>query len=360
MNEKFDVIIIGSGPAGLTAAIYCTRSGLKTLVIAGFKWGGQLQLTTEVENFPGFPEGIQGPELMLNMRKQAERFGAIFKDVNMDPVDFSTQSGGPFNITAGGENFQGKALLIATGADAKTLGIPGEERLTGRGISYCATCDGAFFKNKYIIVAGGGDSAMEEALFLTNFASQVVVLHRRDVFKASAAMLERAKKNPKISFVTNSQITEVVGENKVQAVKIKTVIPSDSQGVEKSNSQNNTNEADLSASVEMTNRAVGMTKEQIEKMNGIISQQSEKEILWEMPVDGIFVAIGHTPNTNVFKGLELNERGYVSPQDGTRTNINGVFVSGDVEDDRYRQAITAAGFGCMAALDIEKWLREKN
>jgi thioredoxin reductase (NADPH) len=306
--DIYDVIIIGSGPSGLTAAIYCTRASLKTVVIGGVKWGGQLQLTTEVENFPGFPDGIQGPELMLAMRKQAEKFGTEFVQDDMQPTDFSTMSGGPFTVKAGDKIYTGKTLLIATGADAKTLGVPGEKELTGHGISYCATCDGAFFRNKNIIVVGGGDSAMEEASFLTNFAAKVTLVHRRDAFKASEIMVDRAKNNPKIEFLLNSQIVEVLGQGKVEKVKI----------------QNTTTHA-----------------------------------ITEMPIDGIFVAIGHTPNTKVFQGVDVTERGYVRAQKGTHTNIEGIFVSGDVEDARYQQAITAAGFGCMAALDIQAYLASK-
>jgi thioredoxin reductase (NADPH) len=308
MENIYDVIIVGSGPAGLTAAIYCTRANLKTLVIAGFKWGGQLQLTTEVENFPGFEEGVQGPDLMLKMRKQAERFGAEIIDKNMDPTDFSSMSGGPFKVSAEGQTYEGKALLIATGADSKTLDVMGEKELSGHGVSYCATCDGAFFRNKKIIVAGGGDSAMEEACFLTHFGETVTIVHRREEFRASKIMIEKAKKNPKIKFLLNSQITQIVGQNKVEAIKIK------------------------------------------DTKTGVESQ---------VPADAVFVAIGHLPNSSVFKGVELKDTGYVRAQDGTHTNIEGIFVSGDVEDDRYRQAVTAAGFGCQAALDIEKWLREK-
>lgn len=306
----YDVIIIGSGPAGLTAAIYTTRANLKTLVVAGLKWGGQLQLTTDVENFPGFPNGIQGPELMTQMRKQAERFGAEFIDVDLPETDLSNQSGGPFTITVEGKTYQAKALLIASGADAKTLDVPGEKELAGHGVSYCATCDGAFFKGKNIIVAGGGDSAMEEACFLTRFAETVTVVHRRDTLRASQIMQSRAKENPKLKFLLNTQITEIIGTNKVEKVKLKTV-------------------------------------------------ENGQEKVWEMPIDGVFVAVGHMPNTKIFKGLELDEHNYVKAQEGTRTNIEGVFVSGDVEDERYRQAVTAAGFGCMAALDIERWLRDK-
>ncbi len=315
--DIYDVIIVGSGPAGLTAAIYTTRASLKTLVIAGSKWGGQLQLTTDVENFPGFPDGIQGPDLMMSMRKQAEKFGAEFVDDDMKPTDFSSMSAhstgsgstsGPFTVSVGEKSYTGKTLLIATGADAKTLGAPGEKELTGHGISYCATCDGAFFKEKNIMVVGGGDSAMEEACFLTHFAKAVTVVHRREEFKASQIMLEKAKANPKITFLLNSQIVEVKGTGKVESVTV---------------------------------------------------QNTQTHATQEMPIEGIFVAIGHTPNTKIFQGVELTEQGYVRAQAGTRTNIEGIFVSGDVEDDRYQQAITAAGFGCQAALDIEKYLRDK-
>lgn len=309
MADMYDVIIIGSGPAGLTAAIYTTRASLKTLIISGSKWGGQLQLTTDVENFPGFPDGIQGPDLMLNMRKQAERFGAEFIDDDMPATDLTNTPGGPFTITIGSKTVTGKTVLIATGADAKTLGVPGEKELTGHGISYCATCDGAFFRGKQLIVVGGGDSAMEEANFLTNFAEHVTVVHRRDEFKSSQIMSDRCMKNPKISFLLSSQIVEVKGEGKVQSVKI---------------------------------------------------QNTKTQEITEMPIDGIFVAIGHNPNTKVFPGIEVTERGFVTHQYGTKTNIEGVFVSGDVQDDRYMQAITAAGYGCMAALDIERYLAEKH
>lgn len=308
--ENFDVIIIGSGPAGLTAAVYTTRAGLKTLVIAGFKWGGQLQLTTDVENYPGFPDGIQGPELMTQMRKQAEKYGAIFVDIDLPMTDFTTQpQGGPFVITVDGKQYQGKAILVATGENTKWLEVPGEKERIGRGISSCAPCDAPFFRNKNVIVVGGGDSAMEEALVLTNFATKVFLMHRRDQFRASVFMQNKVKENPKIEIMYNSEIKEIMGENRVQKVKV---------------FNNKTNETG------------------------------------EMDIDGIFVAIGHTPNTQVFKGLELKEGGYVRSQNGTRTNIEGIFVSGDVEDDRYRQAVTAAGFGCQAGLDIERWLREKS
>lgn len=306
-TQLFDVIIVGSGPAGLTAAVYTTRASLKTLVIAGFKWGGQLQLTTEVDNYPGFPEGIQGPDLMLKMRKQAEKYGAVFIDQDLPETDFAKQpQGGPFAITVGGKEYQGKAVLIATGENTKWLNVPGEAERIGRGISSCAPCDAPFFRNKNVIVVGGGDSAMEEALVLTNFASKVYLMHRRDSFRASQIMQDKVKKNPKIEIVYNSEIKEVVGNSKVEKVK---------------------------------------------------TFNSKTNQTGEMAIDGIFVAIGHTPNTKVFKGVDLKSGGYIKSQGRTMTNIQGVFVSGDVEDDRYRQAITAAGFGCMAALDIERWIR---
>jgi len=334
----YDVIIIGSGPAGLTAAIYTTRADLKTLVVAGLKWGGQLQLTTDVENFPGFPEGIQGPELMMQMRKQAERFGAEFIPADLPETDLSNQSGGPFTITVEGKTYQGKALLIASGADAKTLDVPGEKELSGHGVSYCATCDGAFFKNKKIIVAGGGDSAMEEACFLTRFAESVTVVHRRDTLRASQIMQSRAKENPKLKFLLNTQILEILGEGKVEKVKVKSIKGGRGKGE---------GESKIEDSLLLKERG------------GQVISETDEEIVWEFPIDGVFVAIGHVPNTKIFKGLELDEHNYVKAQEGTRTNIEGVFVSGDVEDERYRQAVTAAGFGCQAALDIERWLRDK-
>ncbi|HEV2339994.1 MAG TPA: thioredoxin-disulfide reductase [Patescibacteria group bacterium] len=306
MAELFDVIIIGSGPAGLTAAIYLTRACLKTLIIAGSKWGGQLQLTTEVENFPGFPDGIQGPALMHAMRKQAEKFGAVFLDDDIPPTDVTR--GTPFTITVGGKAVAGKTILIATGADAKTLGIPGEKELTGHGVSYCATCDAAFFKNKHVAVVGGGDSAMEEAIFLANFSSHVTILYRGDTLRASQIMQERVKKNQKISIQYNTDITEIIGEQTVEKIKV------------------------IHAKTHETS---------------------------EIPVSGVFIAIGHTPNTKVFPGIDVNERGYILEKNSTSTNVEGVFVAGDVQDARYRQAITAAGFGCMAALDIERYLAER-
>jgi thioredoxin reductase (NADPH) len=302
----YDVIIIGSGPAGLTAAIYSTRADLKTLVISGVKWGGQLMLTTLVENFPGFPEGIQGPDLMANMRKQAEGFGTEFVDDNFTSADFSSQ---PFKISIGDKTYESKSVIIATGADTKWLGVPGETDKIGRGVSSCAPCDAAFFRNKNVIVVGGGDSAMEEALVLTKFAENVTVVHRRDSFKASEIMQKRVKENPKIKIMFNSEITEIMGELKVEKVKIK-------------NNQTN-------------------------KIN-------------EMPIDGIFVAIGHMPNSAMFTGIDLDDQGFIKIHEHYLTNIEGVFVAGDVHDKDYKQAITAAGFGAAAALEVQKWLEEKS
>lgn len=302
----YDVIIIGSGPAGLTAAIYTTRANLKTLLIAGTKWGGQLMLTTLVENYPGFPDGIQGPDLMIAMRKQAERFGTEVIDKDFTNADFSQQ---PFKISTIDGVFEVKSVIIATGAETKWLGVPGEKEKIGRGVSSCAPCDAFFFKNKNTIVVGGGDSAMEEALVLTKFASMVTIVHRRDEFKASKIMLDRARSNPKIKFILNSEVVEILGQDKVAGVKIK---------------NNKTQE------------------------------------ISEIPIDGVFVAIGHMPNTGVFKGVELDEQGFVVVHDHTQTNIDGVFVAGDVHDSHYKQAVTAAGFGCMAALEAERWLSEQS
>lgn len=307
-----DLIIIGSGPAGLTAAIYGARAELAPLVIAGQTVGGppggQLMLTTAVENYPGFPEGIQGPELMQKFRQQAERFGTEFVDEDVATVDFSKQ---PFVLTTTeGKTFQAKAVIIATGASSKELGLESEQRLRGKGISYCATCDGFFFKGKELVVIGGGDSALEEALFLTKFAAKVTVLVRSDSLKASKIMQERAKENPKIAWRWNVTIEEFLGQEKVEGVRLK---------------------------------------------NG---KTGEGE---ELPVGGAFVAIGHKPNTEAFRGqIELEPKaGYIVAHEGTRTNIPGVFVAGDVFDFRYRQAITAAGSGCEALLDAEKWLEDQ-
>ena len=298
----YDVIIIGSGPAGLTAAIYTTRADLKTLVIAGAKWGGQLMLTTLVENFPGFQDGIQGPELMQNMRKQAERFGAEFLDEDFISSDFSSK---PFKITASDKTFEARSIIIATGADTKWLEVPGEKEKIGRGVSSCAPCDAFFFKNKNVIVVGGGDSAMEEALVLTKFATSVTLVHRKNSFRASEIMQKRVKDNPKIKIIYNSEVVEILGDTNVTGVKIK---------------NNQTNQIN------------------------------------EMLIDGVFVAIGHFPNTGKFKDIELDENGFIKVYDHFLTNKEGVFVAGDVHDAQYKQAITAAGYGCSAALEAEKWL----
>ncbi len=299
--------IIGSGPAGLTAAIYAGRAELSPLVLAGQQPGGQLTITTDVENFPGFPEGIQGPELMEKLQKQAERFGAEIAQEVVEKVDFSSR---PFTIKTGNQEIKTHSVIIATGAEVKWLGLPNEERLRGKGVTACATCDGFFFKGLEVAVIGGGDSAMEEATFLTKFASKVYIVHRRRDFKASKIMLERAKSNEKIEFLTPFEVVDVLGENSLTALKLK-------------------------------NTETGEEK--------------------ELPVGGMFLAIGHAPATKLFAdaGVEVNEQGYILQKRFTETSVEGVFVAGDVHDHRYRQAVTSAGWGCAAALDAEKWLAEK-
>ena len=307
-NENiYNTIIIGSGPAGLTAALYAARAELKPLVLAGFTPGGQLMLTTEVENYPGFVNGILGPELMDNMMKQVARFGAEMVYENATFVDFKQT---PFVVKTDKAEYRAKTIIIATGAEANWLDLPNEQRLRGKGVSACATCDGFFFKEKQVVVIGGGDTAMEEATFLTRFASKVTIVHRRDEFRASKIMLKRAQDNPKVTFVTNVTVTDVLGENSVEGIKIK-------------------------------NNATG-----------------EESII---KAQGYFSAIGHTPNTKLFAGdgIETDAKGYIIVKDHTRTNIEGVFVAGDVNDPRYRQAVVAAGMGSMAALDVEKYLAEK-
>ena len=302
MAEK--VLIIGSGPAGLTAAIYAARAALEPLMIEGMERGGQLMLTTEVENYPGFPEGIMGPELMDGMRKQAERFGTRIISSDVTKVDLSER---PFKVWVGEERYESESLIISTGASARWLGIPGESRLRGYGVSACATCDGFFFRDREIAIVGGGDSAMEEALFLTKFASKVTILHRRDEFRASKIMAQRAIDHPKIEVLWNTTIEEVLGDDLVTGLRVKNVLT------------------------------------------------DEESVL---PVEGFFLAIGHDPNTKIFQDqLDLDAAGYISTAGGsTRTAVEGVFAAGDVVDHYYQQAVTAAGMGCQAAIDVEHWL----
>ncbi|MEX2490989.1 MAG: thioredoxin-disulfide reductase [Nitrospirales bacterium] len=300
-----DVLILGSGPAGLTAAVYSARANLAPLLIDGSQPGGQLTLTTDVENFPGFPKGIMGPQLIQDMRAQAERFGTQFRHGHVSEVDLKSQ---PFRITVDGEEtIETKTLIISTGASANLLGLPSESRLMGHGVSTCATCDGFFFRGKEIAVIGGGDSAVEEATFLTKFASKVTLVHRRDKLRASKIMQDRAMKNEKIAFQWNSSLEEVIGDDVVTGVRLR----------------------------------------------NIQTHQTE-----EIALSGVFVAIGHTPNTGLFKGkIDMDEAGYIRTQPfRTTTNIPGVFAAGDVQDSNYRQAITAAGSGCMAAIDAERYL----
>jgi thioredoxin reductase (NADPH) len=316
-NVTRDVIIIGSGPAGLTAAIYTARANLRPLVLEGEpsstsdQPGGQLMLTTDVENFPGFPDGIMGPELMGNMRTQAARFGAEFLTVKVSRVDFSVR---PFKVWTGDPEapeptYRAKAVIVSTGAQSLMLGLTAEERLIGHGLSTCATCDGFFFRGHDIAVVGGGDSAVEEAIFLTRFADTVTLVHRRDELRASKIMQERALANPKIKFAWNSVVEDVIGEKAVEGVVLRDTITNDTR---------------------------------------------------VLPVTGVFVAIGHRPNTDVFRGqLAMKDNGYLITQPGSsRTDVEGVFACGDVQDDIYRQAVTAAGSGCMAALDAERWLED--
>jgi thioredoxin reductase (NADPH) len=304
MNETREVIVIGGGPAGYTAALYAARANLRPLVIEGFQWGGQLMITSDVENYPGYADGVLGPEMMADFRRQAERFGAEFVTDDVTRADFSEH---PFRAWVGDDEYRASSVIVATGASARWLGLESEERLQGRGVSACATCDGAFFKEREIVVVGGGDSAMEEALFLTRFGSKVTIVHRREDFRASQIMLDRARANEKIEFVTNAVVEEVLGEDKVEGVRLRSTVSDET---------------------------------------------------WEIPAQGFFVAIGHEPNTKLFLDqLDHDDNGYLVTRPGTtETNVPGVFAVGDVQDHVYRQAVTAAGSGCMGALDAERFL----
>lgn len=302
----YDVVVIGSGPTGLTAAVYCGRALLKTLVIAGAVPGGQLMLTTEVENFPGFEQPILGPDLIQRMRKQAERFGAEFVQDDAVDVDFKTR---PFKIRTNGGTYESNTAIIATGASAKWLGLESETHLRGKGVSSCATCDGFFFRGKDTVTVGGGDVALEDTIFLTKFVNHATIVHRRDQLRASKILQERAFKNPKISFVWDSVVEEILGQQKVEGVRIRNV------------------------------------------------KTGREDVL---KCDGVFIAIGHHPNTTIFQGqIELDQKGYIVTRAGTATSVEGVFAGGDVRDFHYRQAVTAAGDGCRAAMDVEDYLEEK-
>ena len=305
-KTKFDVIIIGSGPAGYTAGIYAARAKHDTLIISGILPGGLLMNTTDVENYPGFEDGIFGPELMITMKKQTERMGTTIVDDEVVNVDFKHE---PFKVLTASEEYEAKAVIVCTGASPRKLGVPGEEEFGGKGVSYCATCDGPFFRNLELVVVGGGDSAMEEGTFLTKFATKVHIVHRRDKLRASKVMQERAFDNPKIKFYWNKAVTEINGNEKVQEVTI------------------------------------------------LDNKTNEKQ---KLQVGGIFVAIGHDPNTKIFQNqIELDDQGYILLKKNTMTSVEGVFAAGDAHDHRYRQAVTAAGFGCMAAIDADRYLTEK-
>jgi len=306
-KTKFDVVIIGAGPSGYTAGIYCSRAGYDTLILSGILPGGQLVNTTEVENYPGFEKGIMGPDLMIEMRKQTQRMGTTIVDDEVVNVDFRNN---PFKILTGSEEYEGRAVIIATGANPRKLGLEGEQTFAGKGVSYCATCDGPFFRNQELIVVGGGDSAIEEGTFLTKFATKIHLVHRRNELRASKIMQERALNNEKIEFHWDSEVIDIKGDQKMRQGVIKNI---------------KTNE-------ETT-----------------------------LDVGGLFVAIGHVPNTKLFKNqIDLDDEGYIVLKNKTHTNIEGVFAAGDVHDRSYRQAITAAGFGCMAAIDVDKYLTDQS
>jgi thioredoxin reductase (NADPH) len=308
MNDVRNVIVIGGGPAGYTAALYAARANLEPLVIEGFNWGGQLMITSDVENYPGYADGVMGPAMMQDFRRQAERFGATFVTDDVTRVDFSQR---PFRIWVGDDEYRAESVIVATGASARQLGLPSEQLLQGRGVSYCATCDAAFFRDKVVVVVGGGDSAMEEALFISRFASKVIVVHRREEFRASPIMVDRARSSEKIEFVLNKVVEEVLGDGKVTGVRL------------------------------------------------VDTASGEESVL---EADGVFVAIGHDPNTALFLDQLDHEpdTGYlITRGKSTETNIPGVFAAGDVQDHTYRQAVTAAGSGCAAALDAERWLSEQ-
>jgi thioredoxin reductase (NADPH) len=308
VTDVRDVIIIGGGPAGYTAALYAARANLNPLVIEGFNWGGQLMITSDVENYPGYADGVLGPAMMSDFRRQAERFGAEFITDDVTSVDFSER---PFRVHVGGSEHRADSVIVATGASARQLGLGSEQRLQGCGVSYCATCDGAFFRDKVVVVAGGGDSAMEEATFLTRFARKVIIVHRRDEFRASPIMVDRARSNEKIELIVNAVVEEVLGLGG--------------------------------------------------RMTGVRLRDTVTGEIHEIDADGLFVAIGHDPNTSLFLDwLDHDEQGYLVTEPGsTRTNIPGVFAAGDVQDHTYRQAVTAAGSGTMAALDAQRWLEEQ-
>jgi thioredoxin reductase (NADPH) len=303
-NEVREVIVIGGGPAAYTAALYSARANLNPLVIEGFAWGGQLMITSDVENYPGYVDGVLGPEMMQDLRRQAERFGTEFLTDDVTKVDFSER---PFRIWVGDDEYRAETVIISTGANARQLGLESEKKLQGRGVSYCAVCDAAFFKDKEVVVVGGGDSAMEEAGFLAKFASKVTVVHRRDTFRASPIMVDRARANDKIEFALDSVVDEVLGD---------------------------------------------------ETVTGVFARNLKTGETMEIPADGFFVAIGHDPNTALFRGqVDMDEAGYIETHGKTsETNVPGVFAAGDVQDHVYRQAVTAAGSGCMAALDAERYL----